>query len=569
MGSLEAMRRGLSLVVLALVALLPLASRVAAAPLPSDFFGVSSPDVVPMPAAQRDATMADQRAAGVRLLRQLFDWDQIETTEGSYDWAATDGFMTSAARAGMKVLPVVLWSPHWASNCPEKNTYRNCPPADPADFGNFVATLIGRYGPDGSFWSSSPTLPKVPITAWQLWNEPSLPVYWGGSGATPSPAQYVDLLKGAAPIIRSADPNAEIVAAGIPQSSLTGAISMHDYVSGMYAAGIKGVVNDIALHLYAASPDEATGFVEDTRAIMDANGDSATPIWATEWGWASAGKANKFVTDLAGQAANTDALMATLVTRHEELNVRGMTEYFWHDGSDQSNTTNRWDNHLGLVFDDYSHKPAYDAFLGRAIDATPPDTSAAFAGPDSIGFSSTEAGSDFECNLDDTTWSACTSPAAVGGLASGSHSLAVRATDPYGNTDPSPALVSWQVAQPAGAVKGAVAAAPSLSLSALTRGLRRLDPTMLARRHRLRLRLSWPAAGRITLALRTRGIVLARGSRLVSHPGGATLALALRARGRRLLARSKLVRVVLTEQFVPAAGGPAAAARATLTLRRR
>jgi hypothetical protein len=464
---------------------------------------------------------------------------------------------------------VVLWSPHWASNWPDKATYRNCPPADPAVFGSFVATLIGRYGPNGSFWSSSPTLPKVPITAWQLWNEPALPVYWGGSGATPSPAQYVDLLKGAAPIIRAADPGAEIVAAGIPQSSLTGAISMHDYVSGMYAAGIKGVVDDIALHLYAASPGEAIGFVEDTRAIMNSYGDSATPIWATEWGWASAGKPNKFVTDLAGQAANTDALMAAFVARHEELNVRGLTEYFWHDGSDQSNVTDRWDNHLGLVFDDYSHKPAYDAFLGRAIDTTPPDTSAAFAGPDSIGFSSTEAGSDFECNLDDTSWSACTSPAAVGGLAPGSHSLAVRATDPYGNIDPSSALVSWQVPQPTVEVKPALVAAPPLSLGALARSLRRLDPARLARRHALRLTLTWPAAGRITLALRSRGIVVARGSRLVGDGGRAALVLALRSRGRRLLANSKRVTVSLTEQFAPSGGGPGAAARATFVLRRR
>ena len=81
-ASLATMGRGLSIAFVALMALLPFASRAAAAPLPSDFFGVSSPDVVPMAPAQRDATMADQRAAGVRLLRQLFDWDQIERTEG-------------------------------------------------------------------------------------------------------------------------------------------------------------------------------------------------------------------------------------------------------------------------------------------------------------------------------------------------------------------------------------------------------------------------------------------------------------------------------------------------------
>ena len=544
-------------------ALLP-AATASAAPLPSDFFGVSSPDLVPMTASQRDSVMADQRAAGVRLLRQLFDWNQIEPTAGTYDWTSLDAFMASAAKADMKVLPVVLWSPQWASSCPGATNYRRCPPTDPADFGNFVVTLIGRYGPDGSFWTSNPTLPKRPITAWQLWNEPAIPAYWSGA---PNAAEYVDMLKAAVPIIRAADPTAEIVAAGIPDSTLPGAISMSNYVSGMYAAGLKGLVDDVALHLYDDTPANAVGLVEQTRSTMNANGDSATPIWATEWGWASAGKTNRFVTDLAGQAANTDALMSELVARHEELGMRGLVEYFWHDGSPQSNNNDLWLNHLGLVFQDYSHKPAYDAFLGRAIDTTPPDTTAGFSGPDTISFSSTEPGSDFECNLDDTAWSACTSPQSVAGLGPGPHTLVVRASDPYGNTDPSPAAASWQVPAPATAVKGATASAPVLSVRGLVRALRRLNLARLSHKHTLRLAATWPAAGRLTLTLRAHGIQIARGTRLIKHSGRAALTLKLSARGRRLLARSKRLRIVLSERFTPLGAGQGASAQGTITLR--
>jgi polysaccharide biosynthesis protein PslG len=575
-GTLAGMRTRLAILLVAAGAALALAGNASASPLPRDFFGVSSPDLVPLSPADRDSAMQDQRAAGVRLLRQLFDWDQIETTQGSYDWTALDAFMASAAKAGMKVLPVVLWSPHWASSCPDKDTYRNCPPAHPEDFGNFVATLIGRYGPDGTFWSSSPTLPKVPISAWQLWNEPALPVYWGGSGATPSPAEYVEMLRTAVPIIRAADPDAEIVAAGIPQSSLTGAISMHDYVSGMYAAGVKGLVDDIALHLYDDTPADAVGLVEDTRAIMDAAGDSATPIWATEWGWASAGKPNKFVTDLAGQAADVDALMGELVARHEELNIRGLTEYFWHDGSEQSNTADRWDNHLGLVFEDYTHKPAYGAFLGRAIDTTPPDTAIDSApsgvvspGPQAVAFSATQPGSDFECELDGSGWSACISPLPIDTLGPGTHSVSVRATDPYGNTDPTPAVASWQV--PGLAVEATTVASmapPLLAMRGLVRKLRRTHVARLARRHRLRLVVVWPAAGRITLTLRAHGILIARGSRLIRHHGRAGLTLRLRKRGKRLLARSGPLRISLSEHFKPLLSGPSASRHVTIRLRR-
>jgi hypothetical protein len=85
-------------------------------------------------------------------------------------------------------------------------------------------------------------------------------------------------------------------------------------------------------------------------------------------------------------------------------------------------------------------------------DTTPPQTTID-SGPSgpigstkaSFGFSSSEAGSSFECALDAAVWSPCASPRTYGSLDLGAHSLSVRATDAAGNTDPSPATRDWTV----------------------------------------------------------------------------------------------------------------------------
>jgi hypothetical protein len=51
----------------------------------------------------------------------------------------------------------------------------------------------------------------------------------------------------------------------------------------------------------------------------------------------------------------------------------------------------------------------------------------------------------FECSLDGAAYASCTAPLGLAGLADGSHTFAVRATDAAGNVDPTPATRSWTV----------------------------------------------------------------------------------------------------------------------------
>jgi uncharacterized repeat protein (TIGR03803 family) len=84
------------------------------------------------------------------------------------------------------------------------------------------------------------------------------------------------------------------------------------------------------------------------------------------------------------------------------------------------------------------------------IDVTPPETTITSAPPAettktsaSFKFASSEKGSTFECRLDESPFTPCTSPTTYSGLTRGAHTFEVRAKDPAGNTDASPATATW------------------------------------------------------------------------------------------------------------------------------
>src|SRR2546426_1067645 len=69
----------------------------------------------------------------------------------------------------------------------------------------------------------------------------------------------------------------------------------------------------------------------------------------------------------------------------------------------------------------------------------------------SLSFSSSKAGSTFSGQLDSGAAAACTSPQSYSGLAAGSHTFTVTATDPAGNVS-APASYTWTITAAGGLV---------------------------------------------------------------------------------------------------------------------
>ena len=82
-------------------------------------------------------------------------------------------------------------TPGWAARRPGDLA---APPARPGAAQAFAAALVARYGPRGTFWAEHPDLPRLPIRAWQVFNEPNHTGFWSEPPYAPT---YVAALRAA------------------------------------------------------------------------------------------------------------------------------------------------------------------------------------------------------------------------------------------------------------------------------------------------------------------------------------------------------------------------------------
>lgn len=278
-------------------------------------------------------------SSGVESLRVAVDWSSAQPYQslaqvpsaqrGSFTdvggvptrFADLDRVASAAAARGLSLLPVVLSTPRWAAAGPRASI--STPPR-PAAYGAFVGALVHRYGPHGSFWSSHPKLPAVPVRMWQVWNEPDFARYWSVQPFAPS---YVKVLAAAHAAIKQADSGAQVVLAGLPEFSW-------QYLAQIYAVpGARALFDTVAIHPYTARPAGVIEILARVRAVMDRAGDARKPLLATEITWPSSqGHAPPQFgvgTTEAGQAMLLGQVMPLLERNRARLRLNGFYWYTW------------------------------------------------------------------------------------------------------------------------------------------------------------------------------------------------------------------------------------------------
>jgi hypothetical protein len=307
------------LLVVALLALLAApAAQAAERRVPQGWLGVVADG--PMDGAH-DGEWDGMVSAGVESVRTAVRWYEVQPSpDAPPDFAALDAVVAGAAARGLAVLPVVAGTPAWAAQRPGDIT---SPPADPATYGRFLAALVARYGPAGSLWAEQPGLRRVPIRAWQVWNEPNLTRYWSEQ---PFARSYVALLRAARTALGAADPGATVVLAGLPNESWTA-------LRQVYKAGGRGAFDAVALHPYTRRPRDVVRTVRYARREMRKRGDGKLPIWVTELSWPAAkGKVDRpvgFEVSDKGQAVKLGAALKLLAAERRSLRIARIFWYTW------------------------------------------------------------------------------------------------------------------------------------------------------------------------------------------------------------------------------------------------
>ena len=312
--------------------------------VPFGFFGSVAPPVL---AAVNDATLDAQMAlmarSGVESVRVTRAWNALEPAEGRYRFTELDRTVAAAARHGIHTMINVTSTPRWASSKPRSPDAYRLPPKNNGTYAELMRQLVLRYSPTGTFWTQNPTVPRVPVRQWQIWNEPSGEAHWKPRPWAPS---YTRLLKAAYRAIHSADRGAEVVAGPLVA---TGTYTQWKAITDLLKAGARRYLDVVSVHPFTNDSTSARKSAQRVIAIlrlvrerMNKRGARTVPMILSEMTWpASQGKAPKgaqlhFSVNQRGQAARLKAVYRALVRSRRKLRVTNAYWYTWATSYDRS-----------------------------------------------------------------------------------------------------------------------------------------------------------------------------------------------------------------------------------------
>jgi hypothetical protein len=287
-------------------------------PVPHWFFQMETHGVRPWPSVPIN---------GLRLWDTGTKWSDLNPSDGVYDWAQLDKWLSAAKEHGTtEILYTMGFTPQWASSNPGDTSCRySLGACDPPEDLNPDGTGTDQHWKD--FIRAIATHAAGRIGYWELWNEPAMSFYWNGTFP-----QLVRMAQDARTIILSIDPKAKLLS---PPNGAQGPWVLKWWTNYATAGGLQyadiaavhgGILSD------CGNPPQAAEFitiVKNLRGILAAY-NQGKPIWDTEANWGNWTK-NCF-TDQDLQAA----FLAQFYFFHRSMEV---VRLYWYSYSDPEDGT--------------------------------------------------------------------------------------------------------------------------------------------------------------------------------------------------------------------------------------
>lgn len=151
-----------------------------------------------------DSLLKSEDVAGVEYVHETINWSDVETTQGSYNWAVMrplDVIFTGEQSAGVKIVGVLTGGPVYLTNAPGQ-------PVNTTEFlvrwANFVQAAVDQFGDRIDVWEIGSQVNS--LTGLSPFLIPSYPT----SALVPDPVTYAQIVKVASKIIKNADPNDQV-----------------------------------------------------------------------------------------------------------------------------------------------------------------------------------------------------------------------------------------------------------------------------------------------------------------------------------------------------------------------
>lgn len=285
-----------------------------------------------------DAALDKTARAGIKWVRLDFNWFQMETAKGQFNWRITDRLVRSSQAKGLSVFATLAYTPSWANGSQDHAV----PPTRMQDWYDFVHAVVTRY--------------KATVKHWGLWNEPNLDHFFKGNRDT-----YLEILRRGHAAVKAADSAGKTL--GPELAHLKGG-QWNTWLDDILRRG--GQYIDIITHHMYKDPSETFTALDGSpwpwdppsvKTIIQRAGQGNKPVWFTEFGWR---------TDQHSPATQARRLKELLEGLEQRPWITKYFPYMLHDGP----TGEKW----GLMDHNLNHKPGMDAYRDhiRTYTTAPP-----------------------------------------------------------------------------------------------------------------------------------------------------------------------------------------------------